>query len=458
MTKGKAGDQAGLVVEMVQKGSTNLLHALALLFAEILSGRAQPPSIWKQSFITILFKKGEPTLPDKYRPITLLRIFYKVFARILNTRVKVFLDVRQGPDQSGFRKEYGCDDNLFTVVQVIEKLSEFNLPLWMCALDFRKAFDTIEHFAIWKALKEQAVPNTYVATLRNLYSKQVRKVITPTTSREFRLGSGAKQGDPMSPALFNAVLEDLFNRIQPKWRRKGLGIRLGSSSNDLLCNLRFADDILLFAASRYQLKHMLDDVIMATREIGLELHSGKTKILRMDKSLRHSTAFMEVAGMKIEVLPRDSSTMYLGRLLSVDNLHDEEIDHRLAKAWKSFFAHKGQLCNRSFRLRDRLRLFESVVTSTALYGSGCWTMTQSREIKLRTQQRKMLRWIVGAGRKQQEQQQISHRDEEGEDEEEEPEPMEEHCETNANQPLELEDWVAYIRRTNGLAEEAITMG
>ena len=126
------------------------------------------------------------------------------------------MDVRQGPDQSGFRKEYGCDDNQFMVVQVIEKLSEFNLPLWMCALDFRNAFDTIEHFAIWKALQAQGVPNTYIAILRNLYSEQVGKAITPTMSREFRIGRGTKQGDPMSPALFNVVLEEVFNRIQPK--------------------------------------------------------------------------------------------------------------------------------------------------------------------------------------------------------------------------------------------------
>ena len=205
--------------------------------------------------------------------------------------------------------------------------------------------------------------------------------------------------------LHSAFFRQVFNQIQPRWRQKGWGIRLGTSSNDLLCNLRFADDILLLATSRYQLKRMLEDLITATREIGLEMHNGKTKILRMDGCVQNSSAFMEVAGMKIEVLSKGSSTMYLGRLLSVDAVHDTELDHRLEKAWNNFFAHKAQLCNRSFRLRDRLRLFESVVTSSVLYGSGCWTMTQSREQKLRITQRKMLRWIVGVGRKQRAQQQ-----------------------------------------------------
>ena len=455
-SRGKAGDQAGLVVEMLQRGSDDLLGAIAMLFTELLSGRAQPPNIWKQSVITILFKKGDATLPDNYRPITLLRIMYKLFSRVLNARIKQYLDARQGPDQAGFRKEYGCDDNLFTVVQIIEKLAEFQLPLWIAAIDFRKAFDSVEHFAIWNALQKHGVPNAYTSVLQKLYSQQTGKVITPAMSREFKLERGTKQGDPMSPALFNAVLEEVFNRLQPHWRQKGWGIRLGTSSEDLLCNLRFADDILLLATSRYQLKRMLEDLITATREIGLEMHNGKTKILRMDGCVQNSSAFMEVAGMKIEVLSKGSSTMYLGRLLSVDAVHDTELDHRLEKAWKNFFAHKAQLCNRSFRLRDRLRLFESVVTSSVLYGSGCWTMTQSREQKLRTTQRKMLRWIVGVGRKQRaQQQQTTQGDDEGEEDEEEPEPLEEQGEAETKEPLELEDWVVFIRRATNIAEEAL---
>lgn len=161
MHNGKAGDQSGLVVEMIQRGSKELFQLMAMMFSENTSGRSQPPEIWKQSVIKVFFKKGDATLPDNYRAITVLRITCKVFALILSGRLKSFLDERQGPDQAGFRKMYGCDGNLFVIVQLIEILSEYRLPLWLCAIVFRKAFDTAEE------LRNQGVPGIYVDVLRS---------------------------------------------------------------------------------------------------------------------------------------------------------------------------------------------------------------------------------------------------------------------------------------------------
>eukprot|EP00973_Karenia_brevis_P018771 2573167-Karenia_brevis.AAC.1 len=64
----------------------------------------------------------------------------------------------------------------------------------------------------------------------------------------------------MSPLLFNAVLEQAIRQVQPKWRQKGWGIRLGDETKDLLTNLRFADDILLLASSRRQLERMINEL------------------------------------------------------------------------------------------------------------------------------------------------------------------------------------------------------
>ena len=138
---------------------------------------------------------------------------------LASTRITSFLDDSQSPDQAGFRKGYGCDDNLFTVVQIIERLAECQLPLWMCAIDFRKAFDTVEHFAIWEALLKQGVPVEYVVVMRSLYEAQVGTITTPVHSKEFKIERGTKQGGPMSPRVFNAVLENAFKEIQATWRR-----------------------------------------------------------------------------------------------------------------------------------------------------------------------------------------------------------------------------------------------
>jgi hypothetical protein len=60
---------------------------------------------------------------------------------------------------------------------------------------------------------------------------------------------------------------------------------------------------------------------------------------------------------------------------------------------------KSELCCKRYSLRSRLKLFDAVITPTILYACGSWTMTSSREMLLLTTQRKMLRKILGLGRK-----------------------------------------------------------
>ena len=122
-------------------------------------------------------------------------------------------------------------------------MKEFNLPLWLAAVDFKKAFDTVSHQSLWQALEEQHVPNIYVSMLRRLYCGQKAQVQCDVMSRSFYIQRGTKQGDPISPVLFNAVLEKVMRLLKDKWRREGKGIKVGSAADDFLQNLRCADDL-----------------------------------------------------------------------------------------------------------------------------------------------------------------------------------------------------------------------
>ena len=119
----------------------------------------------------------------------------------------------------------------------------------------------------------------YTRLLARLYTKQTANVVTDKVSKEFRIGRGTKQGDPISPELYNAVLEKTLRRAKESWGRKGWGLRMEGGMDERLTNLRFADDILLIATSRDQLKSMIEDLEKYTAEVGLEIHMGKTKVL-----------------------------------------------------------------------------------------------------------------------------------------------------------------------------------
>ena len=384
----------------------------------------------------------------------MLPILYKLFARLILARIRPTLENEQNVDQAGFRSGFSCDDHLQSIVLLTEGLSEFNLPFWVCAVDFAKAFDSVEHSALWNALLNQGVSPRYIKLLAHLYKGQVGHISSEVLSRGFRIERGTKQGDPMSPALFNAVLEEVMRECQTGWRRKGWGVHVGDSLERRLTNLRFADDLLLLAASRAQVKHMLQDLINAAQKAGLEIHLGKTKVL--SNEVGQGLQSLQFSAGKVDILPLSGSTDYLGRRLCLGSLHDSEIDSRLEKAWKKFFLWKAELCGKHVSIAARLKLFSAVVTPTFLYGSGTWTLTAGRENRIRTTQRRMLRWILGAGRRLIPTTPCKALDTSLESESSssssggintEPEEIENEASTNH------EDWVDWIRRTTHLAEE-----
>ena len=89
----------------------------------------------------------------------------------------------------------------------------------------------------------------------------------------FESKKGTKQVDPLSTLLFNTVLQySLKDDIQRWQKRKGMGFYLGVDDHDFLKNLRFADDVLLFATSREQRRKMLCKFKQSTEKVGLRIH------------------------------------------------------------------------------------------------------------------------------------------------------------------------------------------
>ena len=272
----KASDAAGVVAEMIKFAGETLFVMIADLFNDILLHGALPPDEWKRTRMKVLFKKGDTKAPCNYRPIALLQILYKLFSRVLHERLKPFLLPEQSIDQAGFRSSFSCEDHLLTMVLLYEKMAEHNLSLWIAVVDFEKAFDSVEHEAIWEAMLAQHAPSEYVAVLQKIYEGQTGQIIADRCSRVFGMGRGTRQGDPISPMLFNAVLEHMMRHLKHKWERKRYGVKVGF---DMLQNLRFADDVMLIGATRAQILHMLEDLTLEASKVGLKLHMGRTKIM-----------------------------------------------------------------------------------------------------------------------------------------------------------------------------------
>ena len=133
-------------------------------------------------------------------------------------------------DQAGFRPGFSTTDHLFALTILSEKANEHKLPLWIATLDFQKAFDSVSHEAIWKALKEQGIELVYIEMLQRLYEGQEAKVKTDASSNWFMIQRGTKQGDPISAIIFNAVVEHFMKILKTKWGKKKFGVTQTTTS------------------------------------------------------------------------------------------------------------------------------------------------------------------------------------------------------------------------------------
>ena len=291
-------------------------------------------------------------------------------------------------------QERGTDDALIIVESIISKSIEVNAPLWFASLDLRKAFDRIEWPQLFQVLSEQKLPIEYQCLLSCLYENQVGVL---AGGDQFPIRRGVRQGDVLSPLLFNAGLEQTLRCW--KHRLRNHGIKLDNGDEERLTNVRFADDLIIYAKSMPELVDALDILAEELQNVGLDLNAKKSKLFTTDRQVSGSEKpiHVEAAGEMIEVARAKETHKYLGASLPGDLRFrgKANLAHRLKCAWSKFHLFYASPTNKHVNIKLRLRLFDTVVTPAVLYGLTAFPLTQHDIEQLGVTQRKMLRKSSG---------------------------------------------------------------
>ena len=196
-----------------------------------------------------------------YRPICAVPVLYKLFQSCFIADCSLLWRSSSQESRPGSGKHAQPSTTFIHLCRSKRNDGVADCVVYMLP-GLQRAFDSVEHSAIWEALAKQGVHGSYSEVLRRLYASQSGWVAEATeTSTPFVLGRGTKQGDLLSALLFNAVLEDVFRDLHVKWKHRKFGLDISIGSECHLTALCFADDVVLMASGEQELKEMMRDVI-----------------------------------------------------------------------------------------------------------------------------------------------------------------------------------------------------
>ena len=119
----------------------------------------QWPQEWKRSVFIPVPKKGNVKECSNYCTIALISHASKVMHKILQARIQQYVNQELPDVQARFRKGRGTRDQIAEIHWITEKEREFQKNIYLCFIDYTKAFDCVNHNELWKILQEMGIPD-----------------------------------------------------------------------------------------------------------------------------------------------------------------------------------------------------------------------------------------------------------------------------------------------------------
>jgi hypothetical protein len=139
---------------------------------------------------------------------------YKVLSNILQSRLTPYAEEITGDHQCGFRHNRSTTVHIFCICQILEEKREYNEAVHQLFVDFKKVYDSVRREVLHDVLVEFGITLKLVRLIKMcLNGTYSRARVGKHLSDRFVIKNGLKQGDALSPLLFNFPLEYAIRRV-----------------------------------------------------------------------------------------------------------------------------------------------------------------------------------------------------------------------------------------------------
>lgn len=274
----------GITYEFLKKYSRIICNSL---YQDYITFHHHVDNVWKQGYISPLPKKGDLSNLENWRPISLLNTEWKIFTSLVNQSLQSLSKDMIEEEQIGFKKGKWIHEHHLTLQAAIKK----NHGGAILFIDFKKAYDSVYHSHIFNTIHSLHGPS-WAKLIMNIVCGGSSKVyFRQKLSSPFPIRRGVRQGDVISPLLFNLCINQLIIMIKntiPGCDVYGAMIQILAYADDIAIVLKSEEDLI-------KVQNLLDQFKSIS---GLEINVSKTQIMYSPTATWRSNTFEEVKQYK----------------------------------------------------------------------------------------------------------------------------------------------------------------